>query len=155
MSTPDIKQHIKAAALQHGLDPALVEAIVLTESSGNPAATRYEPEFYRRYIQRDYKDPVDGAQRATSWGLMQIMGQVAREAGFKGSFQELLGVECGLNWGCKKLAQCVKKWAHLGLDHAIAAYNAGTPVCNNGNFRNQGYVDKVHKNLKKVKEAKT
>ena len=37
-------------ASEHGLDPALVCAVVEQESSWNPWAVRYEPGFLSRYV---------------------------------------------------------------------------------------------------------
>jgi soluble lytic murein transglycosylase-like protein len=77
------KDHAKKC----NLDPALVCAVVEQESSWSPWAMRFEPGFLRRYI----KPPVPEAPttgeiaRATSWGLLQIMGQVALEMGFEGT----------------------------------------------------------------------
>jgi soluble lytic murein transglycosylase-like protein len=149
--TPEIITAISKAADMYGLDKDLVTAIVMTESSGDPNATRYEPAFYKKYIQPHYKDELDGKRRATSWGLMQIMGQVARELGYKGPFNQLLSPDTGLEWGCAKLRQCMKKWGGVSQNHAIAAYNAGTPRMKGLVFANQNYVDKVNKNLSKVK----
>lgn len=131
-----------------GLDPDLVAAFVMQESSGNPNATRYEPRFYARYIApMKLKDQDEATGRATSWGLMQLMGQVAREHGFTGEFKSLLEPSLGLKWGCGKLSECLKRYPR-DLDSAIAAYNAGTARKNKeGEFVNQGYVDSVKKYL--------
>jgi soluble lytic murein transglycosylase-like protein len=46
--------------------------------------------------------------RSMSWGLMQLMGEVAREMGFTGTYlSQLCDPPIGLLWGCKKLAQCL------------------------------------------------
>src|SRR5262245_59806469 len=76
----------KAAAARHGLDPALVCAICHHESEGwQPWAFRYEPAFYAKYIEVMVSLPAtEKRARAFSYGLMQIMGQVAREQGFTG-----------------------------------------------------------------------
>jgi len=154
MVSPELRTKIEEAARIHGLDPDLVHAFVLTESSGNPRATRYEPAFYRRYIAPHISKYTESEAkgRATSFGLMQIMGQVAREIGYKGTFEDLLKSEMGLDWGCKYLKRQLVKYAG---DGAIAAYNAGSPrrTDTGKSFRNQAYVDKVlnyYKELKKV-----
>lgn len=154
----EIKEAIEKAAKDACLDADLVLAFVMTESSGNPKATRYEPAFYKRYVQPllgKTKDltPKELAGRATSWGLMQIMGQVAREHGFKGQFEELFVPEIGLKWSLKHLCHYIDKYPD-GLDMAIAAYNAGTPkkTDTGKSFRNQAYVDKVLGYLKQIKD---
>src|SRR5579864_7225582 len=76
----------RATAEAHQLDAALVCAICEQESAWNPWAIRYEPAFFAHYIapQLDAgKLSITEAQaRAISWGLMQVMGQVAREHNF-------------------------------------------------------------------------
>jgi soluble lytic murein transglycosylase-like protein len=76
----------RATAEAHQLDAALVCAICEQESAWNPWAIRYEPAFFAHYIAPQLsagKISVTEAQaRAFSWGLMQVMGQVAREHNF-------------------------------------------------------------------------
>jgi soluble lytic murein transglycosylase-like protein len=75
----------KAAALQ-SLDPALVCAVVEQESGWNTWAMRYEPAFFTKYVAPLYTNnkiaATEAWARGFSWGLMQVMGQVARESGF-------------------------------------------------------------------------
>jgi soluble lytic murein transglycosylase-like protein len=98
------------AAQAHGLWPELVCAIVEQESSWNPWALRYEPAFYERYIAPQIArgaivDVSESRARAFSWGLMQVMGQVAREYGFTGaSLASLCDPAAGLEIGCRVFA---------------------------------------------------
>jgi soluble lytic murein transglycosylase-like protein len=102
----------RAAAARHGLDPALVCAVVEQESGWNQWAMRYEAAFRIRYVAPQKLPITEEIARSISWGLMQVMGQVAREAGFQGNFlSELCDAEAGLEWGCKVLA---KKLAETG-----------------------------------------
>ena len=150
-----IKETIKIRADEYGLDPDLVLAFVMVESSGNPKATRYETNFYKRYIQpmlaKKEIEPKEAIGRATSFGLMQIMGEVAREYGFKGEFEELLEPSENLRWSLMHLKHFMRKYKTEGRDYAIAAYNAGTPRMKEGRFVNQSYVDKIHKYLGQIK----
>jgi soluble lytic murein transglycosylase-like protein len=79
----------RAAALAHSLDPALVCAVVEQESAWNPWAIRYEPGFLARYVAPLFTagkiSATEAYARSFSWGLMQVMGQVAREHGFGSS----------------------------------------------------------------------
>jgi len=125
-----LARHIAQGA---GLDPALVCAVIEQESAWNPWAIRYEPAFYERYIA-----PATGASnphgslsesearaRAFSWGLMQVMGQVARENGFKDQFLSVLcDPEKGIAVGCRVLA---KKLAAAGgnATRSLLAWNGG------------------------------
>src|SRR5437899_12544316 len=78
------------AAEAEGLDPALVCAVVEQESAWNPWAMRYEPAFFTKYVAPLYTNnkvsATEAYARGFSWGLMQVMGQVAREAGFDALF---------------------------------------------------------------------
>ena len=158
------RNEIVTAAKAHGLDPLLVEAIVLTESSGNTDAFRFEPNFYNRYI-KPYKLYVGQNPRrvSSSYGLMQIMLPVAHERGFlKSQPPEYLFVpEVGLDFGCKHLRYLLD-WADgfacsdtQKRDAALASYNGGrggnkptdTPL------RNASYVRKVLANLALLKGA--
>jgi soluble lytic murein transglycosylase-like protein len=98
------------AADAHGLWPELICAIVEQESAWNPWALRYEPAFYDKYIapqiaRRAIADVTESRARAFSWGLMQVMGQVAREHGFAdASLASLCDPAIGLEVGCRVFA---------------------------------------------------
>src|SRR3989475_12326576 len=96
------------AATAQSLDPALVCAVVEQESAWNPWAIRYEPAFFTKYVAPLYTNNKIGASeayaRGFSWGLMQVMGQVARETGFDALFlSALCDPEQALAIGCKVL----------------------------------------------------
>lgn len=132
---------IDIAAEAHGLDPNLVEAVVMAESSGHTDAFRYEPAFYRRYLSG--KPEYDGQiprRISSSYGLMQVMFTTAKEHGFKDVPEVLFQPEAGLWYGCAHLAKMLK-WSKGDVRQALAAYNGGT-----GNYRAtapQGYAVKV------------
>ena len=98
------------AAEAHALWPELVCAIVEQESAWNPWALRYEPAFYEKYIAPQIArgaiaDVTESRARAFSWGLMQVMGQVAREYGFAdASLASLCDPAVGLEIGCRVFA---------------------------------------------------
>jgi soluble lytic murein transglycosylase-like protein len=160
------RKEIADAAAQFQLDPLLVEAIVLTESSGNTDAFRFEPNFYNRYI-KPYKLYAGQNPRrvSSSYGLMQIMLPVAHERGFdKANPPEYLFIPAiGLEFGCKHLRFLLDWAAEFGpltavsdqqkLEAAIASYNGGR----GGNkptdqpLRNASYVRKVLANLQTLK----
>ncbi len=153
---PQIIATIKIKAEEFGVDPDLVQAFVFVESSGNPTATRYEANFYKKYIQpmlhQNAITPHEAIGRATSWGLMQIMGQVAREKGFKGEFEELYEPGVGLTWGLKHLKHFIDKYPDL--DDAITSYNAGSPRKNgDGQYVNQNYVNRIHRYLAQLADS--
>src|SRR5579862_1562443 len=86
---PDLVALAHKAAAAHSLWPELVCAVVEQESAWDPWALRYEPAFFDRYVRPqiargNLTDEAEARARAFSWGLMQVMGEVAREQGFKG-----------------------------------------------------------------------
>src|ERR1700737_5169749 len=86
-----------------GLQPALVCAVIEQESAWNPWAVRYEPGFLSRYVAPLYTagklSATEAYTRSMSWGLMQVMGQVAREFGFAAnSLPELCDPATGMEF---------------------------------------------------------
>lgn len=150
MSTLNLIENMSVA---HQLPFPLVFAIVQVESAGNPFAMRYEPAFFSRYVvgkghlvYPPCSRATEEQLRAMSFGLMQIMGQTAREMGFEGPFlTELLDPTINLDWGCRKLAQQIKRYKG-DVESAVAAYNAGSARRDvNGQWVNRSYVEKVRK----------
>lgn len=130
MSTPSqlVALARKAAAAQ-SLDPALVCAVVEQESAWNPWAMRFEPAFFTKYVASLYTNnkvtATEAYARGFSWGLMQVMGQVARETGFDSPFlAALCDPEQGLAIGCKVLR---RKFDAMAGDttRALLAWNGG------------------------------
>jgi soluble lytic murein transglycosylase-like protein len=90
---------------KHKFDAALVCAVVEQESSWDAHAIRYELAFRTRYVAPLGLPPTEEIARSISWGLMQVMGQVAREHGFTGKFlSALCDPVIGLDIGCTVLA---------------------------------------------------
>ena len=85
----------------------------------------------------------------TSWGLMQVMGTVARELGHRGWLSELCEPERGIYYGCLHLKKLMDR--HGNLSDTVAAYNAGSPRRDvNGKYVNQEYVDRFIRVLSEV-----
>ena len=107
----DYSAEIAAAAKRHGLDPALVRALVYQES-------RFRAD------KRGKKGEI---------GLMQVLpsGAAAEWARVKKrrrpSDGELFNVELNLEIGCWYLARAMKRWKGYrhGTELALAEYNAG------------------------------
>lgn len=117
------------AAAAHSLDPALVCAVIEQESSWNTWAMRYEPFFFAKYVATLYTNnkitASEAYARGFSWGLMQVMGQTAREMGFDGTFlSALCDPEQGLAIGCKLLRKKLNAMDN-DLTRALLAWNGG------------------------------
>ena len=94
----------RGTAARHALEPALICAVVEQESAWDAHAIRYEPGFRTRYVAPLVLPPTEEIARSISWGLMQVMGQVAREHGFTGKFlSALCEPAAGLDIGCAVL----------------------------------------------------
>jgi len=134
---------------KYQIDPALLRAIIMVESSGNEYAARHEKGwkwldrvmFFARaiFVTQDTEE----AFQKTSWGLMQVMGSVAREHGFVGPLNKLHQPSLGIDIGARHLAKFLLKYKDITA--AVASYNAGSPVVDikTGRYANAEYVAKV------------
>ena len=121
------KQFARKWAAVHSLDAAVVCAVCEQESGWNPYAMRFEPAFLQHYVKP--VDPVAPTtmeiSRACSWGLMQVMGLVALELGWRGMYlSDLCDPDRGADFGCRKLKQCFE-WAGGQVEKALLHYNGG------------------------------
>jgi soluble lytic murein transglycosylase-like protein len=123
--SPELLSLTRTIAAQHALPPALVCAVVEQESAWNPYAIRYEPAFRMRYVAPLGLSSTEEIARSISWGLMQVMGQVAREHGFTGKFlAALCDPATGLDAGCQVLASKISASAG-DLTLALERWNGG------------------------------
>ena len=166
----------REAATKYGLDPRLICALCEVESGWNPRAVRHEAgyrwlwgaqhqELFDETPTREFMEmksrlgielKTEKFCQQTSWGLLQIMGAVARERGFRGWLTELCDPTVNLEWGCKHLRWMLDHPLDYGLSIAqgpavlkgtladlAAAWNGGTRVVVDGKYKNQPYVDRV------------
>ncbi len=99
VQAPPFHEHIMRAARIYEVDPALIRAVILAESSYNPQAVSY-----------------CGAQ-----GLMQLMPTTARSLGVLDSFDPAMNIDGGVRY-LKILLDRFQGDVSL----ALAAYNAGS-----------------------------
>ena len=140
-----------------GIDFDFLMALVETESSGEPYASKYEPHY--PYLEQ----PSEFAARLgitrlteetlqrTSFGLCQVMGGVAREWGFQDHLMKLVIPEICFEIACKHI---LKKMKRYGSDPCTlyAAYNRGSIRKNpDGTFSNQKHVDRFYTILLSVR----
>lgn len=170
---------IEIAARAHKLKPELVGAVVLQESDAQPFAFNPEPryrwfwdvkqrkpfrtvsgvELAKKFPPADFptiagdRDQEWWAQQA-SWGLMQVMGAVAREHGCRVPFlPELTDVALNLEIGCRHLAGLMA-WAEGKKDKALAAYNGGRAGNAVPPYRNAEYAHAVFAKLATIRAAR-
>ena len=125
---------VVAMAGSYQLPVVIVRAMVAHESMDIPCAVRFEPDFYSNYLKGETPDfrpsgsswETERIGRATSWGLMQVMGETARCVGFRGWFPELCLPAVGLEWGCRYLRRLADRYlADGGWPTVMRAYNGG------------------------------
>lgn len=159
---------IEAASAKCQIDPDLVEALVIVESGGDEFAWNPEPNYryfwdvkrnapFRPTLREEARSkfpPKDFPTIAgdpdqewwgqqASWGLMQVMGAVARELGYRGRYlPSLCHIDTNLALGCLKLRQLLT-WADGDEEQALAAYNGGRAGNLRRPFRNELYAAKV------------
>lgn len=149
------RAEVHAIASRHRLDPDVVTAVCLVESSGRTAAYRHEPAFFLRYMAGKLEWEGENPDRVSaSYGLMQVLYVVARELGYPRSEppEGLFVPTCGLEYGCRAFADRMA-WAKGDLKAALAAYNGGKSRDNAPGVevkRNQRYVDKCLSQLARV-----
>ena len=128
-------------AILNNLRADIVMCIILQESGADTFANRFEPAFYDKYLKDKSRNELTGFvppsiptlitekhNRATSWGLMQVMGETARWCAKVTApyLTTLCDPDRGIDAGCRVLSY------YLGLENedyprALARYNAGNP----------------------------
>lgn len=130
------------------INPLLIGAIVSVESSGDNKAIRYESHYIwlvtpQRFASLNkITEDTEKKLQMSSMGLMQIMGANARSYGHMGHLTDLFDPEIGLQYGIEHLTILIDKY--IDIPDALSAYNQGSPrKKKNGQYANQGYVDKI------------
>lgn len=145
--TAEVATAVTLAANRNGLDPYVLAALVQQESSGMPEAIRYEPDwslFWDVQKKAPFRGSLNPATfpsiapcthqtewlaQKTSWGAAQVVGAVARELGYGGTYlAELIDPTIGIEYGARFLAKFLAKY---DLEDALSSYNAGHPVDSN------------------------
>jgi soluble lytic murein transglycosylase-like protein len=145
VATTPYRSNIEFAAKQHGIDPDLLEALVLTESSGRADAFRYEKGFYDKYLKNkpEWEDQIP-RRIASSYGLCQILLPTARQYGFRHEPEMLFLPDLNLDLGAKILKRLLLKF-NGNVEKALQAYNGGPG--NVGSPATKVYSEKVLFNL--------
>ena len=142
MTDLDIRKLITDHPDREDIPVSCIRAVCLVESSNNEWAYRFEPQY--KYLSGN-KLTMTATERngqMVSWGLMQVMGGVAREHGFTAWLPELCRPQLGLKYGIMHLRTYYHKYGFW--PDAIASYNAGAPRKGGDDmYYNQEYVNKV------------
>ncbi|MDP4198306.1 MAG: transglycosylase SLT domain-containing protein [Bacteroidota bacterium] len=154
------RNEILRAAARYHLQPALIAAVIQEESRFEQWATRHEPRYAtsRRvhhaaisWVRTHRVGPnsaTEFADRSRSYGLMQVMGETAREQGFDAPYlAELYLPANAIEHGARLLAHLLGRYPRDTLA-AISAYNQGSARRaregpRRGAFLNARYVYRV------------
>lgn len=143
----------------HAVDPNLILAMMVKESTGNPWAERPEPGYRWLWYPRELGEKLGtGEQLETifqkcSWGLLQLMGANYRALGFLGTAQDIgANPSMGLDYAVRYLKGLEHRWPEE--TDWISAYNQGGPYKTKGGlYLNQkGYVDPVCAYLRELRK---
>jgi soluble lytic murein transglycosylase-like protein len=149
------RAEIASAAARYHLPPSLIAAVIQEESRFALWATRHEPRYQQNrrvkraafgWVRSHAGGPNAATElddRARSYGLMQVMGETAREQGFAAPYlAELYLPENAVEHGARVLAQLIARY-HADTLAAISAYNQGTARKRRGVYLNARYVYRV------------
>jgi hypothetical protein len=147
MSKEELRPFIVKAAEKYSLNPAIVYGICKKESSLDPVKARFELGYkwiedpHKNRATPDCSDDTEAMLQKFSWGIMQTMGGVFRQYGYKGWLFDI-SLEDQLDYGCRHLASKLKKY---GPVQGIGSYNSGSPLINKstGALVNAQYVEDV------------
>ncbi len=149
------RSELLKAAHRHQVPAALLAAFCQEESGFNPWAERSEPKYWKNArIKRESvrwsrshgglpSATTELSDRAKSMGLMQPMGEVAREQGYDSTYlSSLFEPFNSIEQGAILLKKLLTKYGRDTLA-AISAYNQGSPRQAHGTFANARYVYRV------------
>jgi hypothetical protein len=149
------RSEIEHVADSFALPPSLLAGIIQEESRFEPWAARVEPHYKRKSIVQagsrnwskryrnlpTYETELD--DRSRSFGLMQVMGQLAREQGFAGRYLSEMHLPMNaITHGAKRFRELLDRYRGDTLS-AISAYNQGNNRKRGESFVNARYVYRV------------
>jgi soluble lytic murein transglycosylase-like protein len=111
-ATPNLdryRDYIAAGAWLNDVPEEWIKAVILTESSGNPQAYRYEPKL-----------------QDASYGLMQLLYSTAKGLGYQGPAAGLYDPETNIKLGSRLLGQLKQRYGD-SFPRVYSAYNSGRP----------------------------
>lgn len=149
---------VKEVCSKEGVDADLFCAIIAHESSWNPDALKYDPEYQSLKLPVAYAKKLaitletEAQLQKISWGLCQIMGATARWCGYEKCLTHLLEPRDNIEVGVSFFKNSANKYPEI--KDKIAAWNTENFRKDaTGLYSNQTYVDMVYaiySDLKKV-----
>jgi hypothetical protein len=128
MKSPELILLARQTAIAHSLPPEIVLAMIDRESEWDEWAIRFEPGFLAKYVNKLYLagkfSATEAYARSFSWGLLQIMGEDARENGFQGPMAQLCDPATGIEFGCREFARIFKA-TNGDVNVALERWNGG------------------------------
>lgn len=149
MTNIELQPYIAKWADKYSVPEELIYGVVIAESAGSPCAFRHEENYRWLYHPQNVKPAncsltSETVLQKSSIGLMQVMGAVYREYGYRGWLTELFcDLDRQVQYGAKHLAKKIKRY---GIQSGISAYNAGRPIPSNG-----AYIAKVLRHAKEYR----
>ncbi|SRR5579883_18123 len=149
------REEIDRAAAKYTLPSSLIAGVIQEESRFDEWATRSEPGYLAN--KRIRHEAIRWARvhpgsataltelndRSRSYGLMQIMGETARQQGCSMRFlAELYMPDSAIDHGARLLKRLILRY-HGDTLSAISAYNQGSARKRRGTFANARYVYRV------------
>ena len=138
----EVNSAIDAAADRNGVPRELAHAVAIVESGKNPWKMRLEEDWFERCIKNKKKEELAGwtpflpvgehpslydekTWRATSFGVMQVMGDRARILGLDCPWLAvLLSPTVGAEYGCRFLKQLLVRYNN-DIQKVALGYNGG------------------------------
>jgi soluble lytic murein transglycosylase-like protein len=148
------QSEIESSAAKYALPASLIAAVIQEESRFEEFATRHEARYMRSRRVRSAaaawsrahglpSAATELADRSRSFGLMQVMGETAREQGFAARYlAEMYLPRNSIDHGAKLLRTLLERY-HNDTLSAISAYNQGSVRRQAGVFVNARYVYRV------------
>lgn len=116
---------IMRKGMSNAIEPALIAAVIGTESSGDPRATNWEGQTW-----------------GYAYGLMQVLYSTAQQMGYTGNPDGLFDVETNIEFGTRYLRH--QRSRYKTLAESIAGYNAGTATWTEyGRLKNATYIQRI------------
>lgn len=118
-----------------------VLALCSVGASFRPTFVKYRGEYGALVGDVDTLSVGERFGQQHAWGLMQVMGSVARAYRFEGAFTDLWDPETNLGIGMVHLRRLYRR--HKNWPDAIADYHTGTVEKQQGRYRDHRFIARM------------